>query len=362
MIIKRRFIIVLLVLAAAFVALLLWWHARSARRMADQARPTQSPPAAPQASGVAASNEHRAPQTEQTSPSQKRNWDSRRIFETLNHNPIEFYGRALDQFGEPVAGAEVRGNLIYNTGSRAGEKPTKTITNAQGYFQFGGLEGQSLSIDFKKTGYEFSFGSQNTLFWYSYFEADHKRHIPDPKNPVIFVLWKEQGAEPLVHYDIDRDVPADGTPVGINLETGRIGGPDTDLVVTISRTPLRMRFGQMGFSWSATVEVVGGGLIRAGQRDYYNLAPEAGYVSRFEFTQEAQNVRGPHTWRGNIADDFFISSRLGKNFARITLRLMANADRQEGDNIGAVRTIVWLNPNRSRNLEFDPAKAIRPPP
>ena len=127
-----------------------------------------------------------------------------------------------------------------------------------------------------------------------------------------------------------------------------------------------MRFGEQGFAWKTSVEVVGGGLIRAGERDYYNLAPESGYVPRFEFTQEAQSVRDAQaekikwTWTERLSDVFFVSSRDGKNFARVTLRIMANADRKEGDNIAAVRTVVWLNPNGSRNLEFDPKKVIQP--
>jgi hypothetical protein len=312
-----------------------------------------------QSSSASASHQPPIPPTQKPSPELKR------TFEALNHNPIEFYGRALDQFGLPVAGAEVTGSVLYNTGTASGRKVASTTTDANGYFQFGGMEGQSLGIDFKKFGYDFN--PRNTLFWYSYFEADHKRHQSDSRNPVIFTLWKKQAAEPLVHYDTDHDVPANGTPVRINLATGQIGGRDADLVVTVSRTPLQMRYGEQGFAWAATVEVVGGGLIRAGQRDYYNLAPESGYVPRFEFTQEAQNVRAAQdekvkwTWARSVSDDFFISSRNGKNFARVSLRIMANADRKEGDNIAAVRTTVWLNPNGSRNLEFDPQKLAASP-
>lgn len=170
-----------------------------------------------------------------------------------------------------------------------------------------------------------------------------------------------------MHYDVDHRIPADGTPIRINLVTGQIGGPEADLVVSVSRTPLRMRYGEQGFGWTATIEVVDGGLIRAGRRDYYNLAPESGYVPRFEFTQEVQNVRAAQegkikwTWARAFADDFFISSRNGKNFARVSLRIMANADRKEGDDVSAVRTTVWLNPNSSRNLEFDPKRAATSP-
>src|ERR1051325_6563197 len=42
------------------------------------------------------------------------------LLASLNHQPIEFYGRVVDQFDAPVAGAEVRAQVIYNTGSRSG--------------------------------------------------------------------------------------------------------------------------------------------------------------------------------------------------------------------------------------------------
>lgn len=302
----------------------------------------------------------------QPSATQKPSPELKRTFEALNHNPIEFYGRALDQFGEPVVGADVTGSVLYNTGIKSGRSVASTTTDVGGYFRFSELAGQTLGIDFKKSGYEFN--PVHTLFSYSYFEADHKRHIPDPKNPVIFTLWKKQETEPLVHYDKVWRFPVNTGPVGINIATGQIGMQDVDLVVTISRTPLQMRYGEQGFAWTATVEVVGGGLIRAGQRDYYNLAPESGYVPRFEFTQEAQSVRAAQdekikwTWVRSVSDDFFISSRNGKNFARVSLRIRPNVDHKEGDNEALVAAEVWLNPNWSRNLEFDPKKAIKPQP
>jgi hypothetical protein len=293
---------------------------------------------------------------------QKPNVGLRQAFETLNHAPIQFYGRALDQFGVPVREAQVRGTVLYNTGTRSGVKKVGTTTDSLGYFQFGDLMGQDLGIGISKPGYEYR--SHQSSFSYSYFEADHKRHQPDPNHAVVFVLWKQSGAEPLIHYDVDRDIPADGTPVQIDLMTGSVGSAPADLTVTVSRTPLRMRFGGRDFAWRTTVDVERGGLIRAGQLDYYNLAPESGYAPHFEFVQEERNLQAARTekaWHESFSDDFFISGRDGQIFARLSLRIMANADRKEGDNVAAIRTAVWLNPNGSRNLEFDPTKVIRLP-
>ena len=114
--------------------------------------------------------------------------------------------------------------------------------------------------------------------------------------------------------------------------------------------------------------MVGGGLVPTGERDYYNVAPESGYEPRFEHVQAAQSVREAQegrvkwTWTESVSGSFFISSRGEKNFARVNLRLRPNVDRKEGDNQALVVAEVWLNPSGSRNLEFDPKKAVRPVP
>jgi hypothetical protein len=222
--------------------------------------------------------------------------------------------------------------------------------------------GQDLGIGIHKDGYEYH--PKNSSFSFSYFEADHKRHRPDRNSPVVFVLWKKRESESLVHYRRVWRFPLSASPVKINLRSGEIDQEDPDIVVSVSRTPLRMRYGQRGFAWNAVVEIVDGGLVRAGPQDYYNLAPETGYQPRFEYAQEAQDLyaaqtgRQRWTWEEKVADDFFISSGQGRNFAHVVLSIWPNSDHNEGDNEGLVEAEVWLNPNGSRNLEFDPAKVI----
>ncbi len=368
---KQRSVVVIIVLALA-VALLWWWRGRSHLPAAGTEKPVANEPAAsstpagvPNTASSSSANEPAA-KSVAPPPTQKPSPQLWRTLETLNHNEIEFYGRAMDQFGKGVPAAAVEGVVIVNTGTRGGEMLRKTATDAQGYFQFGGFKGQDLGIAISKEGYEYR--RHNSSFSYTYFEADHKRHIPDPKNPVIFVLWKKQGAEPLVHYEQVWRFPVNAGPIKIDLLKGKIGEAQGDLIVNISRTPLRMRYGASGFEWKAAVDVVGGGLVRAGQRDYYNEAPAVGYAPRFEYVQVAQSVEDAQeggikwTWSREVADVFYITSRDGKNYARVALRLKPNSDRNEGDNEALVAAEVWLNPNGSRNLEFDRTKAIKPVP
>jgi hypothetical protein len=358
---KKKNVVVLVCILAVIAALLLWWRTRVSRSVADQAVPASTAPAV---AGQTAKDDTKNPgqantQEEQPPATRKPSVELRKTFETLNHNAVEFFGRAIDQFGEPVAGAEVRGTLLVNTGTSGSERRAKTTTDVQGYFQFTDMKGQDLGIIIAKEGYEYN--RKETSFSYSYFEADHKRHIPDPKNPVIFTLWKKQGAERLIHYNTGMNIPADGSPVRIDLATGKIGGPHADLVISLVRTPLTMRFGERGYEWRSSIEVVDGGLIRAGERDYYNIAPESGYERRVEHVQEAQRVDSGEkwSWKDGITEDFFVTSTGGKRFARVRVAIYS-AGRNTNDTIGGVELTVWLNSNGSRNLEFDPAKAITP--
>lgn len=240
----------------------------------------------------------------------------------------------------------------------------QTTTDVQGYFQFRGFKGQDLGIGISKGGYEYR--RRNSSFSYSYFEADHKRHIPDPDNPVVFVLWKKGGAEALIHYEREWRFPVNAGPVKIDLLKAKMGQSQADLTVNVSRSPLSMPYGERGFAWKISIDVEGGGLIRVGETDYYNQAPAVGYEPHVEYAQEAQSIRAAQegritwTWREGVADTFYLTSRYGKNYGRLNLEIRPNIDRKEGDNQALVAVKIWLNPNRSRNLEFDPAKAMKP--
>ena len=127
-----------------------------------------------------------------------------------------------------------------------------------------------------------------------------------------------------------------------------------------------MRFGERGYAWHAILEVEGGGLIQAGDQDYYNLAPATGYVPRYEHRQEQQSIDEAQsgkikwTWRGETKETFYVKSKNRRYYARVGIGIHSRG-RNDNDTVGSLGLGVWLNPNGSRNLEFDPAKAITPP-
>ncbi len=138
---------VMAVLVVAMIVFLLW------RWRAHESAPTSEKPATTETMErtKAASDQGKPSNTPPDSaatlpppPTQKPSPELRKTFETLNHNEIVFYGRALDQFGEHVPAAGVEGMVLVNTGSRGGQMRRQTTTDAQVYFQFGGIKGQDL--------------------------------------------------------------------------------------------------------------------------------------------------------------------------------------------------------------------------
>src|SRR6266480_1105632 len=69
-----------------------------------------------------------------------------------NAKSQDFYGQVIDQYGEPVVGANITGNLKFDFGFNAPEKTEvyKTQTDLTGLFQFTGLHGWQLGITVKK--------------------------------------------------------------------------------------------------------------------------------------------------------------------------------------------------------------------
>jgi hypothetical protein len=349
--------------AALLLVLLLFWFLRTPTQ-----KPSQQPnPRPPSESSEAVRTTPAEPSSRpEASPTQKPGKDLLESFKALNDNPIEFYGRTVDQYGEPVASADVEASVMVNTGTTGGVRKARTTTDRQGYFSFTGLQGQDLTLVVKKPGYEFS--ARTKLFSYTYFEADHKRHLPDPRNPVVFVMWKKQGAEPLVHYEWRSwKFAADGSPLGVNLELGKAASADPDLIVRLRRADGPSNI--PGYSWSAQIEVPKGGLILARDLDFYNLAPADGYISTFEFTQpsyeqiKALPKEEQKPWGAGAELMFWIKLRDGNQFGRVRLRLNAPNERLSDGRFESASFAVqaWINPSGSRNLEHDRTKEIRPP-
>lgn len=241
---------------------------------------------------------------------------------------------------------------FYNSGTRgSGVQEAHTATDAEGLFSFTGMKGRTFDYHLEKKDYQTM--PEGDAFDYTELVPEAKRHHPDPKNPVVLKMWKLQGAEPLVHFERKYfPLPADGTPVRIDLITGKQVAAGGDLVFALNHVVLpHGATPEPQFDWHARFEVTGGGWLESRQR-LMNLAPENGYTPLLTIDMPASKTDWDHT----VERSLFLKTR-GNLFARLQMHLNVN---QRGYDPSYVMLQWWLNPKPdSHNLEFDPSQVTQ---
>ncbi len=270
---------------------------------------------------------------------------------------INFYGKVVDQNDHPLAGAaiqaETREWFMKNPFEPGGKflRPV-AVTGADGLFRFTRLHGDALGIlSITKEGYKLTTKAKVA---YSYGPLDH-HFVPNSLMPVIFHMWRTNGAVPLYVVDISMSIPQDGTELSFDLRRNKrvtLPTEDTDLRVTLSQhAPPGQRGVDPHFDWSFTIEALNGGLLQA-QAEFTYLAPEQGYHPKLagEYHKEQSN------WKFQDGADFYLHNR-GQQYGRLSIHFKANA----GYPTGYLTIRGYLNPN-GRVLEFDTFKKLYPPP
>jgi hypothetical protein len=272
------------------------------------------------------------------------------LMNSLNHQPIEFYGHVIDQFGVPVGGAEVRAQVIYNTGQTAGVTKRTVLTDVDGNFELMDLRGRTLDFDIVKNGY--SFIPAADAYDYTTLVAANKRHHPDKRKPVVLQMWKLQGADPLIARNAITTLVPDGRPYHIDLVAGTVVAANGDLVVRLFHGRQDSGAQISRYDWRAELAVVDGGLRPENRRiTEMFFAPNEGYESTFIVEMPAQLPGWNRTYKCN----FFMRIR-NNLYCRLGIDLHTIP---MGDS-SYVNLTWWLNPTPgSHNLEFDPAKTAR---
>lgn len=273
------------------------------------------------------------------------------LLSSVNHKPIGFYGKVVDQHAMPLANVTVYASVIYNTGLKSGVDKTQTRTDAAGLFSITGMRGRTLGIGLDKDGYEY--GGEHGPFQFTEMVMEAERYHPDQTNPVVFVMYKLQGAEPTIHFARRFfDVPPDGTAVRIDLATGRKVSAGGDVIITLQQPMARPGQRLMHYRWLA--EIAADGLQESTAKLMY-LAPENGYVSALSYGEKGdERVQERH-----VEKSFYLKTTDGR-YARVRMDFTSDTNPDYPSTVGLT---WWLNPKPgSRNLEFDPAKAIKPQP
>jgi hypothetical protein len=140
-------------------------------------------------------------------------------------------------------------------------------------------------------------------------------------------------------------VPKDGSPVQVDLATGQTT-QQGDLTVQCW-TNDQARDADGHYDWKCLLTVPGGGLIERTDPMAFEAPPE-GYNPSLELSLSAGK------WSSRAEREYF--ARLsGNRYARISFRI-----RTGGEHFFVIES--YLNPEPgNRNLEFDPAKAVKSP-
>jgi hypothetical protein len=142
-------------------------------------------------------------------------------------------------------------------------------------------------------------------------------------------------------------VPGDGTAIRWNLWKGQ-SDPNGELQFTFTREPADLARVGPPVTWSAKIEISGGGIIEAQPDEVIYRAPEEGYASAVDYPKTEQK-------RGVSARSFYVKTADGK-YGRLQLELYP------GDEGPTARVLIkaYMNPSGSKALQYDPSKRIEP--
>lgn len=254
-----------------------------------------------------------------------------------NKKPQDFYGKVIDQDGNPLVGVSVVGELVLNDGTYGGIQTQKhnATTDNGGLFEFTGLHGARFGIILSKPGY------QNE--WKNDAYQNPNGGQSSPADRAIYRMWSTNIHEQLVTGRKSFSIKPDGRSYVIDLAEGTIAeSGDGDLKVSIKYATQVVR-GQT-YGWSCEIVPVGGGLLEeADLNKSMYVAPPEGYTPSFQLQQQ---IKGGQS--GSIGTRrFYVKLKNGQEYGRITIEMDAPYNDQVP---GRVRVQYALNPSGSRVL------------
>jgi len=258
----------------------------------------------------------------------------------LSNLDIEFYGKVIDQHGNPVAGARVGVSLLRWRILDAGGAFHEFTTDSEGYFDVSGISGQVLTIrSISKDGYEIIGEAKRTQTFRV--ESLGKR---DKNNPIIFHAWKKLESEPLYYGEYKQKLRDSGVLEAINFP-GLNNGLSARFDLDPNGIPYKPE------NWKISIKANAGGIIESQGEIFMNEAPESGY----ELVWSKAYAKGTEGFTDEGRKKFYFRS--GNNYGRLEVNYVAYYKKGIA---GILRIKYWINPNGSRNLQYDPAKRIYP--
>lgn len=219
----------------------------------------------------------------------------RRAIESANV-AINLWGKVVDQDERPIPDVRVsytysveHGNDLGVAWSETEAKQGETVTDPDGSFAITGLKGHYLTIELlRKAGYFYR--QKSTPIYNFYGDTPEGKFSPRREKPVLFTMVHRSSTEPLVHFEGGLRVRGDGTPGRWNLWQGE-SDPNGELAVVLRREPAVLERPGQAATWSADLQIIGGGIIEAPWDEDVRRAPESGYVATIAYP-EAQQEQG----------------------------------------------------------------------
>jgi hypothetical protein len=247
--------------------------------------------------------------------------------------PIDFYGKVVDENSNPVPNASIHFRWI-ETPADGGERTAHTQSDSEGLFSLQGKLGRSLTVWFSKEGY-FSSHKGQMGFLYA---LGQEIHSPDPRNPVIFRLWKKgQGAELItsdngVRPNLAIRIPKDGTAVRVDFFQKQASATG-QLEIRQNKPPW-----QEAAEWSFRMSIPDGGFVE-NEDEFQFSAPDTAYQPIVDY----HFMKGETNWTTHVTKQFYITFGQPRRFGWF---------RIESDLAQETIFLTYaINPSGSRNLE-----------
>lgn len=252
--------------------------------------------------------------------------------------PIEFYGKVVDQFGQPVVNATV----VLNWTAVGGGKELRQTTGSDGKFALTGENGKRMTVDIMRQGYLPTRQSFQSFEYAEFF--NELFHVPDLNQPVVFRMQKLMGTEPFYVYPFNGKTTPDGSALWLNVEQGTFARTG-DLSFAVS---LGQEKNRIGPEYVVIVQAWNGAMLMPTSEEFPFLAPEEGYQSTLRLPQWASDSN--YQKQTNLK--FYVKLPGGRYaFVGVEVNVIPGGDVVLN---GAVR----YNEKWSKNLEFDHGKWI----
>lgn len=252
--------------------------------------------------------------------------------------PINFYGKVVDENGAPVPNASI--NFTWNDLSPQGTSHADTTSDENGLFSLTNRQGKRLSVTASKPGYYSGGDARAASFEYA--NPADGLFTPDAASPVVFHLRKKGPGADLVTSQsgvknyLGVPSPSDGTPVMVELLERKSGGQAGQLVISKTTPPYDKW--KEATEWSFRMEIPDGGFMEE-NNEFPFEAPESGYQPAVQFNFQ----QGQTNWTVMLQKDYYIKFGSPPRYGRLHLETLIEMQ--------GARLTYAINPSGSRNLE-----------